>query len=69
MVILMKNKDEYVAVHSKRMAVTIEFLSGLTYYIHDNTYEEGKKIYTFKNTNELQKVLAYIDNGRKILRD
>lgn len=63
------NDKKYYIVRSKRLAITIEFLSGLTYYIHDNVYVEGKKIYTFENTDKLQKVLSYIDSGRNLLRD
>lgn len=55
-----KNGMKYYFVSSKRLAITIEFISGLKYLIHDHRNDPTKKVYSFENTNELQNALAKI---------
>ena len=63
------NKDKkYYVVRSKRLAIAIEFLSGLNYYVHDDRLKVGGKTYTFEDSAKLQEVLDYITNGRSKFR-
>lgn len=57
-----KNDMKYYFVNSKRLAITIEFLTGFKYMIHDHKYDSNKKVYSFENTKEFQQSLYEIMN-------
>lgn len=53
-------EKRYKIIMSKRMAVTLEFLFGLKYYIHDNKIDSTKKVYSFEDTSELHRALNIV---------
>lgn len=57
-------EKRYKMIMSKRMAVTLEFLFGLKYYIHDNKIDSTKKVYSFEDTPELNQALKIITDIR-----
>lgn len=57
-----KKDMDYYFVNSKRLAITIEFLTSFKYMIHDHKYDPSKKVYSFENTKEFQQALYEIMN-------
>lgn len=59
------NKDYYI-INNKNLAITLSYLLKQDYYTYDDTRQgrEGKKLYSFKNTNEFKKVLTLINDIR-----
>lgn len=60
----MEKKSKYKMIMNRRMAITLEFMFGLTYYVHDNKIDPTKKVYSFEDTPEFRKALTYITNFR-----
>lgn len=61
-------KNKYYFVKSENYAKTIHFLSGISYYVFDDSNNEGKSIYSFENSDKLQEVLGIINNTIKKYR-
>lgn len=64
----MKNNNKYYLISNKSFANTIRFLTGMSYREFNNQNHEGKKIFSFKNTEELQNALAKIMELRNELK-
>lgn len=64
----MINDKKLYFVNSKRLAYTIEFISGLKYMIHDHKHDSSKKVYSFENTEELQIALEKIMELKNTLK-
>lgn len=62
------NKNKSYIVNSKQLAQTIRFLTGMSYREFNNLNHEGKKVFSFENTEELQNALAEIMELRNKLK-
>jgi len=60
------NKEFYV-LNNKSLAIAVSYAIGKDYYTYDDRYNEGKKVYSFRNTKEFQRALKTIMELRKEL--
>lgn len=62
----MIHKDFYV-INNKNLAITISTLLNEDFLVFDDKREgyEGKKCYSFKNTDKFREVLTMVNNTRK----
>lgn len=58
------SKDYYI-LNNKALALAISYIINEDYYTYDNKFEEGKKVYSFKNTDNFKKALTILTNLRK----
>lgn len=58
----MENNDKkYFVTRYKNFAITLSFLLNEDFMRFDDKREEGKKIYSFKNSDKLQNMVSKID--------
>ena len=59
------NKDYYI-INNKNLAICLSVLLGEDFYTFDDkrTGKEGKKCYSFKNTDKFRKVLTLVNTTR-----
>ena len=62
------SKNKYTIITKKSLADTINFLTGMKYFIY-NDKESNKAVFSFENTKEfnlaLNKILKFRDDLRK----
>jgi len=58
------NKDYYI-LNNKALALAISYIIHEDYYTYDDKFNEGKKVYSFKNTDNFKRVLTIVTNLRK----
>jgi hypothetical protein len=63
----MYKEQEYYILKNKSLAVAISYAIGEDYYTYDDRFNEGKKVYSFKNTENFKKALHSITELRKEL--
>lgn len=51
------NNSEYKVVSSKNLAITISYLTSEDFFTYNDKFEQGKKCYSFKNTDKFKKAL------------
>lgn len=56
---------EFYIINSKSLATVINYLTGEKYFTYDDKLNEGKKIYSFRNTEEFKKALTKIKEFKK----
>lgn len=58
----MDKEKEFYIIRNKNLAITISYLLNENFYTFDDTRVgmEGKKIYSFKNSNKLKNILNMI---------
>jgi hypothetical protein len=61
----MDKEKEFYILTNKSLAIAVSYAIGKDYYTYDDRYNEGKKVYSFRNTEEFQKALKTILNLRK----
>ena len=60
------NKDYYI-LNNKALALAISYIIHEDYYTYDDKFNEGRKVYSFKNTEKFKKALDSIIDLRKEL--
>mgnify|MGYP000214094456 CR=1 FL=1 len=58
------NNKKYFVTRYKNFAITLSFLLGEDFMRFDDKREEGKKIYSFKNSDKLQNMVSKIDESK-----
>ena len=61
MIHMENNNKKYFVTRYKNFAITLSFLLGEDFMRFDDKREEGKKIYSFKNSDKLQNMVSKID--------
>lgn len=56
----MEQKSKYFSVKSLDLARALRFITMQSYMIFDDFEKEGRKVYSFENTEKLQDVLLEI---------
>lgn len=59
---------KYYVVKSLMMANALTFMTGQKPYIYDSLSEVGKHVYSFLNTEELQKALLILNDAKNKFR-
>lgn len=64
----MVEKSKYYFVKSENYAKTIHFLSGISYYVFNDSQNKDKRIYSFERSEKLNEVLCIINETTKKYR-
>ncbi|NSB12101.1 hypothetical protein [Clostridium beijerinckii] len=61
-------RKDYYIINNKNLAITISTLLNEDFYTFDDNREgrEGKKCYSFKNTDRFREILSLVNNTRNI---
>ena len=58
-------EKQYYPIRNKNLAITISWLLGEDFLTFDDKFNEGKKYYSFRNTEKFQEILTLVSEIRK----
>lgn len=61
------NKDKYYIISNKALALAIAYTTGEKFYTYDDKFNEGKKIYSFINSDKFKEAYQIINDLKKKL--
>lgn len=57
-------KGEYYFCKNKNLAITLSYITKENFYVFDDKYVKGEKIYSFRNTEKLSEAFDLIETLR-----
>ena len=58
------SESKYYVMTNKFMADAISYILGESYYIFNDRFNKGKKVYSFKDDTKFREVLTLVSNAR-----
>lgn len=58
--------EKFYIIYNKNLAITVSYLLGENYFSYADTKNEGKKVYSFRDTPTFRSILSEVNNRRKL---
>lgn len=62
-------EEKFYVIYNKNLAITVSYLLGENYFSYADVKNEGKKVYSFRDTPKFRSIMSEVIQRRKTAVD